>query len=143
MSVVYTYLVMDILHIGHTRMLERARELAGEEGQLIAGILTDDAAMEKKPRPVLRFEVRAEIARAIKYIDRVVTQTTYLPFCNVEWIRPDILIESSSHRDEDVKRAQRLMRQLGGRVVVVPYLEGISSSALKEKIRASPRHNCS
>ncbi len=48
MKIVYSYVVADLIHIGHLHALENAKAIAGEDGILIAGILTDKATMEKK-----------------------------------------------------------------------------------------------
>lgn len=53
--IVYSYYVLDIVHDGHLEMLENSKAIAGPDGKLIVGILTDEAVMEKKPRPVLPF----------------------------------------------------------------------------------------
>lgn len=53
-------------------MMKNAKAIAGEDGNLIAGILTDEAVMEKEPKPVLSFEDRVNLASAVKYVDLVV-----------------------------------------------------------------------
>lgn len=135
MKVLYSYLVMDILHRGHLRMLSRCKDIAGPNGRLVVGVLTDEAVREKKVSPTLSFEHRLEIARSIQFIDEVVPQTTYSPLANVEFLRPDVLIESDSHDDSAIEQAWKLMSSLGGIVIVIPYHEGISSTLIKQHIR--------
>jgi len=53
-------------------MIKNAKAIAGEDGKLIVGILTDEAVMEKKPKLILSFEERIELAGAIKYVDLAV-----------------------------------------------------------------------
>ena len=53
--------------------------------------------MEKKPKPIVSFEGKIEIASAIKYVDVVVAQETYSPLRNVTKIKPEVLMESTSH----------------------------------------------
>lgn len=86
MKIVYSYFVSDIVHRGHLEMMKNAKAIAGEDGKLIAGILTDEAVMEKKSKPIVSFEERIELARAIKYVDVVVGQETYSPLPNVKKI---------------------------------------------------------
>ena len=74
MKLVYSYYVLDIVHKGHLLMMKNAKAIAGEDGKLIVGILTDEAVMEKKTKPVLSFEDRVNLASAIKYVDLVVAQ---------------------------------------------------------------------
>ncbi len=75
MKLVYSYYVLDLVHKGHLLMMKNAKSIAGKHGKLIVGILTDEAVMEKKPRPTLTFEERIELASAIKYVDVAVAQT--------------------------------------------------------------------
>jgi phosphoenolpyruvate phosphomutase len=134
MKIVYSYYVLDIVHKGHLMMMKNAKAIAGKDGKLIVGILTDEAVMEKKPKPLLSFEDRIALADAIKYVDVVVAQETYSPLPNVMRIRPDILIESSSHAQRDIEKARKVMEEINGRVIVIPYFPGHSSTNIKNKI---------
>jgi phosphoenolpyruvate phosphomutase len=134
MKIVYSYFVLDIVHKGHIMMMRNAKAIAGEDGKLIVGILTDEAVMEKKSKPLLSFEDRIELAAAIKYVDVVVAQENYLPLQNVMRIRPDILIESSSHNRKDIEKARKVMEDIKGSVIVFPYFPGQSSTKIKNEI---------
>ena len=135
MKLVYSYYVLDIVHKGHLLMMKNSKAIAGEDGKLIVGILTDEAVMEKKPKPVLSFEDRVNLASAIKYVDLVVAQETYSPLPNVMKIRPDILMESASHDEEAIEKAREVMESIGGRVVVIPYYPAESSTHIKNEIK--------
>ena len=135
MKLVYSYYVLDIIHKGHIEMMKNSKAIAGEDGKLIVGILTDEAVMEKKPKPILSFEQRFDIARAIKYIDLVVAQETYSPMPNVKRIKPDILMESTSHSEDALKEAREYMESIGGRVIVIPYYPSQSSTNIKNEIK--------
>jgi len=134
MKIVYSYYVLDIVHKGHLMMMRNAKAIAGEDGKLIVGILTDEAVMEKKPRPLLSFEDRIDLAAAIKYVDVVVAQETYSPLQNVMRIRPDILMESSSHDEQDIEKARKVMEEINGIVIVIPYFPGQSSTNIKNEL---------
>ncbi|MBA4375984.1 MAG: ADP-heptose synthase [Anaerolinea sp.] len=135
MKLVYSYYVLDIVHKGHLEMMKNSKAIAGEDGKLIVGILTDEAVMEKKPKPILSFEQRMDLAHAIKYVDVVVAQETYSPLPNVKRIKPDILMESSSHTEEAIKEAREYMESIGGRVIVIPYYPSQSSTNIKNEIK--------
>ena len=135
MRLVYSYYVLDIVHKGHLLMMKNAKAIAGEDGKLIVGILTDEAVMEKKPKPTLPFEERMDLASAIKYVDVVVAQETYSPMPNVRRIQPDVLMESASHSEEAIKEAREYMESIGGRVVVMPYYPSQSSTDIKNQIK--------
>jgi glycerol-3-phosphate cytidylyltransferase-like family protein len=72
-------------------MMKNARALTGDDRKLIVGILTDEAVMEKKAKPMLQFEERIDLAKAIEYVDLAVPRETYLPLPNVARIKPNIL----------------------------------------------------
>ena len=133
MILVYSYYVLDIVHKGHLEMLQNAKAIAGSDGRLIVGILTDAAVVEKKPKPTLSFEERIELARSIKFVDLVVAQDTYSPLTNILTIRPDVLMESNSHEDDE--HVNEMMQWLGGRVIRLPYFPEHSSTHIKEMIK--------
>ena len=135
MRIVYSYYVLDIVHKGHLLMMKNAKAIAGDDGKLIVGILTDEAVMEKKERPTLPFEERIELAGAIKYVDIAVAQETYSPLPNVKRIKPDILMESASHDEAAIEEAREYMESINGKVIVLPYFPSQSSSDIKDKIK--------
>jgi len=138
MKLVYSYYVLDIVHKGHLLMMKNAKAMAGKDGKLIVGILTDEAVMEKKKKkPTISFEERIELASAIKYVDVAVAQETYSPLPNVMRIKPDILMESTSHDEEEIEKAREYMESINGKVVVLPYFPSQSSTDIKNDIKQS------
>ena len=135
MKLVYSYYVLDIVHRGHLLMMKNAKAIAGGNGKLIVGILTEEAVMEKKSKPIVSFEERIELACAIKYVDVVVAQETYSPLTNIMKIKPDILMESSSHDEKEIEKAREYMKSINGEVIVIPYFPSQSSSEIKNKIK--------
>lgn len=132
MKIVYTYVVADLLHTGHLLYLENAKALGDK---LIVGILTDEAVMEKKPRPTLSFSERLRLVQSLKCVDCAVTQDTYSPIKNLKAIQPDIHMESSSHTDEDLKKIYKVCKSCNIRVIKIPYYSEQSSTEIKEKIK--------
>lgn len=134
MAIVYSYYVLDLYHEGHKEMLDNCRAMAGPDGKVIVGILTDQAVAERKPRPVQSFKQRVETARSLKMVDLVVAQTSYSPLPNCRDMRPDILMESTSHNEEDIAEARRVLSEWGGTVMVIPYWPEESSTRIKHRI---------
>jgi glycerol-3-phosphate cytidylyltransferase len=135
MNIVYSYFVLDIVHRGHLMMLKNAKAMAGPDGRLIVGIVSDEAVLAKKGKaPILDFSERLELANAIEFVDLVVGQQDYTPFKNVRNIVPNILMESESHDDAQIEEGRKLMDEIGGRVIVLPYFQGQSSTLIKTKI---------
>lgn len=127
-TVVYVYMVADIFHLGHLTFLQNAKK---HGDYLIVGVLTCEAAMEKKPRPIISFDERTKIIKSIGIVDEVVIQDDYSPLNKVKTIRPDVLMESSSHNKMP---ANKFVKSYGGKVVILPYYERQSSTKIKDKI---------
>ena len=132
MIIVYAYVVGDILHYGHIRHLLNSKALGDK---LIVGVLTDEAVMEKKPRPIIPFSERLALINALECVDLAVPQNTYAPHENVKDVGADVLIESTSHSDKLIAYSKSLMKSLGGRLIVLPYYQGQSSTKIKEEIK--------
>ena len=126
---VYAYVIADILHVGHIRFLQEAKALGDH---LIVGVLTDSATMEKKPMPVIPFQERVRIIEALRYVDQVVMQEHYSPLENVQKYKPDILVESGSHKEQP---ANEFVESYGGKVFILPYYQHQSSTKIKNLIR--------
>ena len=116
-------------------MMENSKSIAGEDGKLIVGILTDEAVMEKKGKPIVSFEERIELAKAIRHVDVAVAQETYSPLPNIMQIKPDILMESSSHDENDIKKAREFMGSIDGKVIIMPYFPTQSSTEIKNRVK--------
>ena len=137
MNIVYSYFVLDIVHRGHLLMLKNSKGIAGPDGRLIVGIVSDEAVLTKKGKtPILSFSERLELANSIQYVDAVVGQQHYTPYENVKSIAPNILMESESHDEAQINEGRRLMKKMGGRVIVMPYFHDQSSTLIKSKISA-------
>ena len=129
MIIVYAYVCGDILHKGHIEHLKNCKALGDK---LIVGVLTDEAIMEKKARPVMGFDERFDLVRGLEWVDIAVPQHTYSPLDNVKSLRPDILAEATDHKEQP---ANNFMKSIGGRVVAFPYYPKHSSTQLKDKVR--------
>lgn len=128
---VYVYLTADIIHSGHLEHLENAKKL----GYVVAGVLTKKAVMEKKPEPILSFQERIRIVRALKNVDKAIPQTTYSPLPNVKKVKPDILMETTDHKEQP---ANNYVKSYGGKVVITHVPDSIerrqSSTKIKNKV---------
>ena len=132
MNIVYSYYVLDIVHRGHLLMLKNAKAIAGHDGRLVVGIVSDEAVAEVKGRaPVLSFSERLELAQAIRYVDLVVRQDEYSPVKNIGAIKPTILMESESHTNAQLESSRKCMEKIGGKMIVMPYYKGQSSTRIK------------
>ena len=123
----YCYVVGDILHKGHREHLRNCKAMCDI---LICGVLSEKAVLEKKPKPTLPFYERFDALRP--YADVVVCQDEYSPLLNCKAIKPDVLFESTSHKEQP---ANDYMKSIDKRVIVLPYYSEQSSAKIKEKIK--------
>lgn len=133
--VVFTNGCFDILHRGHVTYLEQAR-LLGDV--LVVGVNTDaSVARLKGPgRPLMREGERALILAALSSVTAVTLFDEDTPGELIAALRPDVLVKGGDYTPEDIVGADAV-EQGGGRVVVIPYVEGHSTTALIQRLRES------
>ena len=129
--VVFTNGCFDILHIGHITLLEQARR---QGDRLIVALNSDDSVRRIKGplRPVVGVHERARILAALAAVDAVVIFHEGTPLRLIEAIRPDVLVKGGDYHEESVVGAQEV-RAWGGRVELIPLVEGISTTRLIAK----------
>lgn len=132
---VYVGMSADLIHPGHLNIIQEAQKL----GEVIIGLLTDKAIASYKRLPYLSFDQRKIVVENIKGVHSVVAQETldYVP--NLEAIRPDFVVHGDDWK-EGVQRETRqrvidTLAQWGGRLVEIPYTQGISSTMLNKNLR--------
>lgn len=133
----YTTGVYDMFHIGHLNVLKRAKEKCD---YLIVGVSTDDVVMQSKNKmPIIRFEDRAAIIQAIKYVDEVVPQLSYSVDEKIKAminLEADILFVGSDWQGtEKWNTIEKELKAIGKSVVYLPHTDGISSTQLEEIIK--------
>lgn len=132
---VYVGMSADMIHPGHLNIIHEAVKL----GSVTVGVLTDAAIASYKRLPYLTYEQRAEIVSNIKGVDRVVPQTTldYVP--NLRELKPDYVVHGDDWKEGvQQKTRQRIidcMAEWGGKVVDIPYTQGISSTAMNQRLK--------
>lgn len=125
-TVVYTSGTFDMLHINHLKMIEYARALGDI---LIVGVNTDELVSSYKSNPIIPFEQRIALMKAIKGPDIVIPQKSLDHTDKVKKLNFDVFVVG----DDWVGKYDYLKEQ-GVDVVYFPYGLGISSSSLKKKI---------
>ena len=129
----YTQGTFDLFHIGHLRLLQRARENCDF---LIVGVNTDELVIAYKNKtPVISVENRAEILRALRCVDQVVITETLdksVMYHKLHFQR--IFIGDDWKGNERWKQTGEQMERLGVELIYLPYTKGISSTQIKEKI---------
>ena len=132
-TVVFTNGCFDLLHVGHLYLLQRARAL----GEVLVVAVNDDASVKRlkgKGRPLIPESQRAEMLAALRFVDYVTLFSEPTPLRLIQALRPDVLVKGGDYTLDQVVGRQIVERR-GGRVVVIPLLAGLSTSALLESIR--------
>lgn len=134
MIVGYTTGVFDLFHIGHLNILRKAREQCDF---LIVGVSTDELVESyKHKRPIICYEERAEIVRAIRYVDKVVPQVDRDKFAAWERYHFDRMFVGDDWKGTPLfMEVEEKFKPLGVEVVYFPYTKGTSSTFLKETLR--------
>ncbi|RDD53196.1 MAG: FAD synthase [Candidatus Korarchaeota archaeon NZ13-K] len=125
----------DILHEGHIKMLWEAKNLAGDDGELIVVVARDENVRRFKKRdPVLDESVRAYIVKNLKPVDRVVIGDKD-PLESVVKLRPDVIaLGYDQWADEEWLRRELESRGLKVEVVRLPKFGDSSTSYIISKV---------
>jgi rfaE bifunctional protein nucleotidyltransferase chain/domain len=120
------------LHVGHARYLAAAREL-GE--LLVVGLNSDESVRRLKgdKRPLIPDSERAEMLAHLACVDYVCIFPESRPDALLEVVRPDIHAKGGDYRIEDLPEAEVVQRH-GGRVMILPLVEGRSTTNVIERI---------
>jgi rfaE bifunctional protein nucleotidyltransferase chain/domain len=135
--VVFTNGCFEVLHPGHIRILEQAREL-GEA--LVVGLNSDASVRQLKGegRPVIAERERAEILAAFECVDAVVIFNSPTPLELISSLLPDILVKGDDWPLDQIVGREKV-EAAGGRVERVPILRGYSTTSILKKIREGAR----
>jgi rfaE bifunctional protein nucleotidyltransferase chain/domain len=133
-TVVFTNGVFDLLHPGHVRYLQRARQLGDA---LIVGINSDRSvrAVKGAGRPINPEAERAEVLAALACVDAVAIFDEETPFEIISAISPNVLVKGADW-GEDAIVGRDVVEGKGGRVVRMDVELGYSSTAIVSKIRS-------
>ena len=129
----YTTGVFDMFHIGHLNILRRAKEQCE---YLIVGVSTDETVESYKHKtPVIKFEERCAIVEAIKYVDKVVPQTSMNKMEAYNKLKFDVLFHGSAWKGSAMyNKIIEEFSSIGVAVEFLPHTEGTSSTMLREKL---------
>jgi rfaE bifunctional protein nucleotidyltransferase chain/domain len=131
--VVFTNGCFDLVHRGHIHLLRQAKAL----GDLLIVGLNSDVSVKtiKGPdRPIMPEADRIELIAALEMVDYVVVYSEPDPYQIIAAIKPNVLVKGGDWSADEIVGAD-VVEQNGGRVAVVPYLPGFSTTQIIERIR--------
>lgn len=129
---VFTNGCFDLLHVGHLRYLEKARE---KGDFLIIGLNSDTSVrmLKGEGRPFLPEMERAEILSAIIFVDYIVIFSEDTPENLIKELKPDCHVKGGDYKKEDLPEG-KIVESYGGEIFIVEYLPGKSTTLLTEDI---------
>lgn len=135
MSVIgYTTGVFDLFHIGHLNILKRAKEQCD---YLIVGVTVDELVTYKGKKAFIPFEERAAIVEAIKYVDKVVPQTSMDKMAAWEKLHFNKMFVGDDWKGTDTwKHWEAEFYKVGVDIVYFPYTKQTSSTELRSALKA-------
>lgn len=136
-KIVFTNGCFDLLHIGHITLLEEARR---EGDRLVVAINSNHSVARLKgaDRPVVGENERARILAALSAVDAVIVFDEPTPLDLIEALRPDVLVKGGDYNESTVVGAKETL-SWGGRVKIVPTVEGFSTTGLIAKAASRPQ----
>ena len=134
--IVFTNGCFDLMHVGHTRYLQAARDL----GDLLVVAVNSDASVKslnKTPdRPIVSDSQRAEVVAALGCVDYVILFNEADPRDLIATLQPDALVKGGDWAVEHII-GREIVEARGGIVRTIPLVPGISTTSLIERIRST------
>ena len=135
-KIVYVALSADILHEGHINVLQKASKF----GDVIVGLLTDEAIATYKKFPHLNYKQREIVLKNIKFVKKVMPQRTHDYSENLKILKPHFVV----HGDDWKIGVQSLVRKKvlstlkkwKGKLIEIKYTKNISSTLIRDKIKS-------
>ena len=132
-KLVFTNGVFDLLHVGHVRYLQQARQLGDA---LVVAINSDRSVRELKgeTRPLTSANDRLEVLAALSAVDYVAVFDDLSPRTLIAQLLPDVLVKGGDYSLDQIHGREEV-EAAGGQVVSLPFVEGASTSAIIEKMK--------
>ena len=131
---VYVGLSADIMHEGHINILR----IANSYGDVIVGLLTDQAIASYKNIPYLDYKKRKVVIENMKYVKKVIPQKTLDYVENLKLIRPDYVVHGDDWKSGVQKKTRErvvsTLKKWSGKLIEPKYTKNISSTSIKNKI---------
>lgn len=131
--IAFTNGCFDLLHVGHTRYLRQAREMADV---LIVALNTDGSvqALKGAGRPIQPQEDRAEIIASLESVDYVLLFEEQNAVALLDALQPDLYVKGGDYTVANLPEAETVTAY-GGYLVILPFEEGRSTTRLIERIK--------
>ena len=134
-KVVFTNGCFDIIHRGHIEVLARTADLGDK---LIIGLNSDQSIqkLKGKNRPIIDEQSRAFLLAALSFVDAIVLFSEVTPLKLISTLLPDVLAKGGDYKIKTIV-GHEIVQQNGGKVKLVPFVDGFSSTIIIDKIKKS------
>jgi D-beta-D-heptose 7-phosphate kinase/D-beta-D-heptose 1-phosphate adenosyltransferase len=134
-TIVFTNGCFDLLHVGHVTLLEECHRFGSK---LVLGLNSDASVSRLKgaTRPVVGENERARVMAALAAVDAVAVFEQDTPLELIRAVRPDVLVKGGDYSVDTVVGHEEVIAA-GGRVEIVPTVEGFSTTNIVRKLRES------
>ncbi len=134
-NIVFTNGCFDILHVGHMKII---RSAAGYGSKLIVGLNSDASVTRLKgaSRPMVPENERASLLSNLESVDLVVIFGEDTPLELIKYLKPHVLVKGGDYTPETVVGTEEV-QSWGGEVVIVPLLEGFSTTQIIHKMNSN------
>jgi rfaE bifunctional protein nucleotidyltransferase chain/domain len=131
-KVVFTNGCFDVIHYGHAQYLYNASELGDI---LVIGLNSDDSVKRLKgdDRPINNVDARAYLLSSFYFVDYVIIFDEDTPYNLINNVKPNVLVKGGDYKIDNIVGAD-IVKELGGDVVVLPFVEGYSSTNIIKKM---------
>ena len=131
-AVVFTNGCFDLLHRGHLHLLREAKKC----GDILVVALNSDSSVKKikgANRPILPQSERAQLIAALEMVDYVTWFDDPDPYEAIKELKPDVLVKGGDWPKDKIVGAD-IVEGHGGRIAVIPYLQGYSTTQIIERM---------
>ena len=134
-KVVFTNGCFDLIHRGHIEVLAQTADLGDK---LIIGLNSDVSIKKLKgeSRPIIDENSRAILLASLSFVDAIVLFSEETPLNLISNLNPDVLAKGGDYKINTIV-GHEIIRKNGGEVILVPFVEGFSSSNIIDKIKDS------
>ena len=135
MKTIYACFTTDVTHEGHINIINEAKKY----GELVVGVLTDEAMVSFDRFPTISFEERMELVKNTPGVDRVIKQDKVMYDDVIAQIHPDYVIHGDNWLSGPIKairdNVEELLSEYGGQIIDVPYTYNENVKHVDDKIR--------
>ena len=134
-KIVFTNGCFDIIHRGHIEVLASTADLGNK---LIIGLNSDQSIQNIKGegRPIIDEQSRAILLAALSFVDAIILFSQDTPLKLIGALLPDVLAKGGDYEIENIV-GHEIVQQNGGKVKLVPFIDGYSSTSIIKKIKNS------